>query len=93
MVFEVQRTNAREVLYPAALFAIVVFALVGLGVYQWLSTQAERSAETRDRAAARDEDARGGLARAESDHAISADDARDDDDDSRDCPGHRDDRP
>ena len=39
MVFEAQHENAHEALYATALFAVVVLALVGLGVYQWLSNQ------------------------------------------------------
>jgi hypothetical protein len=86
MVFE-WRHEPAQTLYPTALFAIIVLALVGLGAYQWLSIQVERTAEPQDR---KEED--GELARAESPHAISAGSSSGgDDDDSRNRPGHRND--
>jgi hypothetical protein len=95
MVFEAHRTNAQEAIYPAALFAIVVFALIGLGIYQWLSNQVERSAEAIDRADTDEENRGRERSRSDSRHAISArsNTSGGDDDDSRDRPGHRDDRP
>jgi hypothetical protein len=93
MVFQAHRTNAAETLYAAALFAVVVFALVGLGAYQWLSNQVERSAETRDRADEDKEERRAKPSRSARSRARSADHPTgNDDDDSRDRPGHRDDR-
>jgi hypothetical protein len=93
MVFEAHRTNAAETLYAAALLAVVVFALVGLGAYQWLSNQVERSAESRDRADQGREDRRAKPSRSAESRARSAGHPTgDDDDDSRDRPGHRDDR-
>lgn len=83
MVFETRRDPV-QTLYPTALFAIVVLALVGLGVYQWLSIQVERIAEME-----KEDEA---LARAESPRVISArSTSGGDDDDSRDRPGHRND--
>jgi hypothetical protein len=91
MVFEANRTDAQHAIYPTALFAVVVFALVGLGVYQWLSTRVERLMESMDRAES-DEDSDEDSQR-ESDHVISAGNTTGGaDDDSRDRPGHRDDR-
>jgi hypothetical protein len=88
MVFEAHRGDAREAIYPTALFATVVFALVGLGVFQWLSMRVERMAEPADRATSDDD-----RSRTESRRAISPRKKKgDDDDDSRDRPGHRDDR-
>ena len=88
MVFEAHRGDAREAIYPTALFATVVFALVGLGAYQWLSMRVERMAEPGDRASSDDN-----RSRPNSRHAISGHrKSENDDDDSRDRPGHRDDR-
>jgi hypothetical protein len=39
MVFEAGRTEMSRVLYPAALFAAAMFALVALGAFQWLSSR------------------------------------------------------
>lgn len=39
MVFNATREDLRLAIYPAALFTSVVFALVALGAYQWLSSR------------------------------------------------------
>ena len=83
MVFE-SRTNPQEAIYPTALFATVVLALVGLGVFQWLSTRVERA--TSDEQG--DDDSHRDSRRAISPRNITGGD----DDDSRDRPGHRNDR-
>lgn len=85
MVFDARRTNPPDAIYPTALLAVVVFALVGLGVFQWLSTRVEQHAEVVDG----DDD----RSRADSRHVISGRDTRGrSDDGSRDRPGYRDDR-
>jgi hypothetical protein len=39
MVFEAGRGEEAQVLYPTALFGTAMFALVALGVFQWLSSR------------------------------------------------------
>jgi uncharacterized membrane protein len=39
MTFETSRTDVRHAIYPAALFAAAMFALVALGAFQWLSSR------------------------------------------------------
>ncbi|MFO1141047.1 MAG: hypothetical protein U1E59_01445 [Amaricoccus sp.] len=39
MIFETGRTNIARAIYPAALFATAMFALIALGVFQWLSSR------------------------------------------------------
>jgi hypothetical protein len=39
MIFEAGRTDMSQALYPAALFAVAMFALIALGVFQWLSSR------------------------------------------------------
>jgi hypothetical protein len=39
MVFETSRTDVRLAIYPAALFAATMFALLALGGFQWLSSR------------------------------------------------------
>ncbi len=39
MVFEAGRTDMTRVFYPAVLFAAAAFALVALGLFQWLSSR------------------------------------------------------
>ncbi|MCO0638077.1 hypothetical protein [Chelativorans salis] len=41
MVFKTSRENIPAVIYPAALFASAMMALVALGIYQWLSSRVE----------------------------------------------------
>jgi hypothetical protein len=41
MVFRTSRENIALTLYPSALFASAMLALIGLGVYQWLSSRIE----------------------------------------------------
>lgn len=50
MAFEANRGDVQNAIYPAALFAASVFALIGLGVYQWLSSrvEAESMSDRRD---------------------------------------------
>lgn len=45
MVFKTSRENIPAVIYPAALFASAMIALVALGVYQWLSSRVEKEGE------------------------------------------------
>ncbi|WP_137388109.1 GNAT family acetyltransferase [Rhodoligotrophos defluvii] len=42
MIFKTSREEIPAVLYPAALFASAMLALVALGIYQWLSKSTER---------------------------------------------------
>ena len=42
MVFKANRGDVATVIYPTALLGIAVLALVGLGIYQWLSNAVER---------------------------------------------------
>jgi len=39
MIFETSRTDVTRSIYPAALFAAVMLALVSLGAFQWLSSR------------------------------------------------------
>jgi hypothetical protein len=39
MVFETSRTDVSQSIYPAALFAAAMLALVSLGAFQWLSSR------------------------------------------------------
>jgi hypothetical protein len=39
MMFEASRTDVAEAIYPAALFTAAMFALVALGLFQWLSSR------------------------------------------------------
>ena len=39
MIFETSRTDVTRAVYPAALFAAAMFALLALGAYQWLSSR------------------------------------------------------
>lgn len=45
MVFKTSREAIPHVIYPAALFASAMIALVALGLYQWLSSRVEREGE------------------------------------------------
>lgn len=40
IVFEAKEENVRDLVYPTLLMAVSVLALVGLGLFQWLSRQA-----------------------------------------------------
>ena len=42
MVFEANRGDVATVIYPTGLLAVAVLALVGLGLYQWLSNLVEQ---------------------------------------------------
>ncbi|HEX6980644.1 MAG TPA: hypothetical protein VF342_15245 [Alphaproteobacteria bacterium] len=53
MVFKANRGELNDAIYPTALFAAAVFALVGLGTYQWLSNKVEPSGESIDEAEAK----------------------------------------
>lgn len=39
MTFETSRTDVTKAIYPAALFAAAMFALIALGLFQWLSSR------------------------------------------------------
>jgi hypothetical protein len=39
MTFETSRTDVTQAIYPAALFAAAMFALIALGTFQWLSSR------------------------------------------------------
>lgn len=39
MVFETSRTDVTESVYPALLFSAAMFALIALGLFQWLSSR------------------------------------------------------
>jgi hypothetical protein len=39
MVFETSRTDVTKTIYPAALFVAAMFALIALGLFQWLSSR------------------------------------------------------
>ena len=39
MIFETSRTDVTKSIYPAALFVAAMFALIALGVFQWLSSR------------------------------------------------------
>ena len=39
MIFETSRTDVTKSIYPAILFAAAMFALIALGVFQWLSSR------------------------------------------------------
>lgn len=54
MIFEASRTDLARSLYPAVLFGASMFALVALGLFQWLSS---RIAAAPDTAETRGEDA------------------------------------
>jgi hypothetical protein len=55
MIFETGRTDVRQALYPAGLFAAAMFALVALGVFQWLSSRIAPAPDGPDGARERDE--------------------------------------
>ena len=39
MIFETSHGDITEAIYPAALFAAAMFALIALGAFQWLSSR------------------------------------------------------
>ena len=39
MIFETSRTDVTKSIYPAALFVAAMFALIALGLFQWLSSR------------------------------------------------------
>ena len=39
MIFETSRTDVTKAIYPAALFAAAMFALIALGAFQWMSSR------------------------------------------------------
>lgn len=41
MVFKTSREQIPQVIYPSMLFATAMFALVALGIYQWLSSRVD----------------------------------------------------
>ena len=48
MIFETSRTDVRQAIYPAALFAAAMFALIALGLFQWLSSRIAPAADGGD---------------------------------------------
>jgi hypothetical protein len=50
VVFRASKDDIREMLYPTALLMTAIVIVVGLGIYQRLSAEVERSVETKDRA-------------------------------------------
>jgi hypothetical protein len=48
MVFETSRTDVTKSIYPAILFAASMFALVALGLFQWLSSRIATPPERAD---------------------------------------------
>ena len=48
MIFETSRTDVRQAIYPAALFAASMFALIALGLFQWLSSRIAPAADGGD---------------------------------------------
>ena len=59
MIFETNRTDVGQAIYPAALFAAAMFALIALGAFQWLSSRiATRRADGGDGARSTRRDAR-----------------------------------
>lgn len=49
MVFQTSREGIELAVYPAALFAATMLALVALGAYQWLSSRIDRQDEDGER--------------------------------------------
>ena len=50
MIFETSRTDVTKAIYPAALFAASMLALVSLGAFQWLSSRIAGPAAAADEA-------------------------------------------
>ena len=50
MIFETSRTDVTKSIYPAALFVAAMFALIALGVFQWLSSRIAAPPEEADAA-------------------------------------------
>lgn len=51
MIFKASRADISEAIYPAALFMASMFALVALGVFQWLSSRIDYSSAEDEREA------------------------------------------
>ncbi|HET8728881.1 MAG TPA: hypothetical protein VFO41_15355 [Alphaproteobacteria bacterium] len=50
MIFEAKEQGPQQMIYPAGVVAVGIFALIGLGMFQWFSRhaeEAERSSETK----------------------------------------------
>ena len=47
MIFKASRTDLSDAVFPAFLFMAAMLALVSLGVYQWLSSRIDYSADER----------------------------------------------
>ena len=45
MIFKTSRADISEAIYPSFLFLVTMFALIALGVYQWLSSRIDYSDE------------------------------------------------
>lgn len=56
MIFKASRGNIADSIYPAVIFTAAMFALIALGIYQWLSSKVEPSSAP---AHVKDEDASG----------------------------------
>lgn len=48
MVFETSRTDVTKSFYPAVLFTAAMFALIALGLFQWLSSRIAPPPESRE---------------------------------------------
>ena len=48
MIFETSRTDVTKSIYPAALFVAAMFALIALGLFQWLSSRIAAPPEEAD---------------------------------------------
>ncbi len=48
MIFETSRTDVTKAIYPAALFATAMFALIALGLFQWLSSRIAPAPDSHD---------------------------------------------
>jgi putative Mn2+ efflux pump MntP len=55
MIFETSRTDVSRAIYPAALFATAMFALVALGLFQWLSSRIAPAPDGKDGASGKKE--------------------------------------
>ena len=50
MIFETSRTDVTKSIYPAALFVAAMFALIALGLFQWLSSRIATPPDDADKA-------------------------------------------
>ena len=47
LLFEVKLDQLERLIYPTALMAVAILALVGLGLFRWLTDPAEETADLR----------------------------------------------